>query len=269
MSNPRTNLNKSIKIKNKYETKLVAIFCKYYISFLKEIYTKSLREFQEKLFKIPNWSDEKLHKEFKYFLNYTNKKYNLDEDELSKILDIIFSLYLDIDSFKSIEITVPKTQSFWYNCLKKIAKYFYENPTLIKQDELDKNIFTTIIKHTIQKYIPFNTLINPIKYTTDKYDFENEWTKSQSKSSKSSKSNKSNYNGKNENQNSLTHISSDKFENEYYHSEEEKIENKPEQSASNQEKQIKLPKYMFSKKHNYNQAKLKKNDEINEHFFNK
>jgi hypothetical protein len=258
----RENLRSIIKHKRNYEDKLVVIFKKYYINFIKDKYIKSLREFQENLLKIPKWSGERISNEFQYFLKYVKKTFNLNENELSKILNIIFKLYINI----SIEINIPKIEVFWYKCLKRIAKFFYENPKLIKYEAESTHVkenIGIIIKNTIQRFVPFKNIMNSVltsydNATDDKYDFENnDYSKEFSDllnilNIESQK----NYNPiidgeKNlrpcKSQNSLTHISSDKFENEYYHSEPEPdheltLKNIIDNDTSNYEKQIKIPR---------------------------
>ena len=86
-SSKEKSIKHLILSKNEYESKLNMILKKYFIKYFKEIYeeTKIYREFQKKLYNIPSWSSDKISREYGYFKKYVNKKYDLSENELSKI----------------------------------------------------------------------------------------------------------------------------------------------------------------------------------------
>lgn len=254
-----------IKTRKEYQQKLNAIFKKYFITYMKDMYIDSLRDFQKQLFKIPSWSEEKINKELKNFIKYTVRKFDLTEEDLTKILNMIFGLYIKTitNLFDPIEVRVPKFNVFWYKCLKRIAKFLYENPILIKTKNDNDKISLGIdesIKYTIQKFIPFKEIINVKHHSIDKYNFDEKY--SSHEENHDFQRNQDNLQiHKIDDDNKLKYIGSDEFDNEYYHSNSEKeedelIKNKNE----NDEKQIKIPKFLFNKKKNYNNYKLKKQE---------
>ena len=286
---------KSIKLlirnKTEYESKLNIILKRYFIKYFKELYeeTNELKEFQIKLYKIPKWSSDKISREFGYFTKYVNKKYDLTDTELSKILDIIYSLNIKIMTslFDYIHHDVPKFKLIWYKCIKKFGKFFYENPKLIKDIEHSNESFKYLddtVKNVIQNFIPIKEIINTKKQHLDKYDFEN-----QPYSEKSIINSKSitNSNSKqkleielrntddSKHQDKLNYADTSDFENEYCNSQEDNLDKKKldknkigEDKDKDEEKQIKLPKYLFNKKKNFfNLSKMKKKNEMDEHFF--
>jgi hypothetical protein len=229
-----------IKTRKEFQEKLNIIFKKYFGTFMKNMYTDSLRDFQKQLFKIPSWSDDKIDKEFKYFIKTINKKYDITEDDISKIFDMIFGLHIKTmtNLFEPIEVSVPQFKIFWYKCLRRIAKFLYENPSLIKIQNNDQ-IYLGIdesIKYVIHKFIPFKDIINTSPPVIYKYDFNN-ITNDTNENENDLQIHKID-----EDSNELKYIDSD----EYYHSDKEKeIEKKEEKERSlneNEEKCIKIPK---------------------------
>lgn len=252
------------KTRTEYQDKLNIIFKKYFISYMKDIYTSSLRDFQKQLFKIPSWSDDKINKEFKQFIKYTTRKYNLAEDDLTKILDMIFGLYVKTmnNLFDPVEVRVPAFNLFWYKCLKRISKFLYENPALIKTPSND-NISLGIdesIKYIIHKFIPFKEILNVKSNIIDKYNFNEKYTNTNDNTNDNTNTSQEKYNRQvhkincSDNISSkLKYINSEDFENEYYHTNSEKEE---DVKVCDEKKQIKIPKFLFNKKKNYNNYKL-------------
>lgn len=243
-----SDLELLLHTRKEYQEKLNTIFSKYFLYYMKNIYSEdcSLRNFQKHLFKIPNWSDEKISKEFTYFIKYTIKKYNITENDLTKILDMIFGLYIKTltSIFDQIEVKVPAFKIFWFKCFKRIAKFLYETPLLIKNTE-DNKISSGIneaIKYIIFKFIPFKDIINTTPKIIEEYNFEDGKYSSSGKNHKKKNSVKedtvkehTDKDKKASIENELKYIGSDEFENEYYHSNSEKDKN-----DVNNEKQIKI-----------------------------
>ena len=71
---PKEQIQDLIETKKNYQSKLVEALKKDYMKFIERLYEKSLREFQEKLLKIPSWSDDKLDKEYNKFLKFIDDK---------------------------------------------------------------------------------------------------------------------------------------------------------------------------------------------------
>jgi len=281
----QASIKRLILSKTEYESKLNMILKKYFIKYFKELYDeiKIYKEFQKKLYNIPSWSSDKLTREFVYFTKYVNKKYDLNQNELSKILEIIYTLNIKIMTplFNYPINNIPKFKDFWYKCIKKFGKFYYENPKLIK-DGGAINYLDDTVKNVIQKFIPIKDIINTEKQKLEKYDFENEpfSEKSIKNSFSREPSSKAKLEVELENTDhseQLNHAATSNFENEYYNSEAEpevevgtkKLEKELEDDEE-KEKQIELPKYLFNKKKNYfnyKLSKMKKKNEMDENFF--
>lgn len=281
-SSKEKSIKHLISSKTEYESKLNMILKKYFIKYFKELYDeiKIYKEFQKKLYNIPSWSSDKLTREFGYFTKYVNKKYDLNHNELSKILEIIYTLNIKIMTplFNYPINNIPKFKDFWYKCIKKFGKFYYENPKLIKDGETI-NYLDDTVKSAIQKFIPIKDIINTEKQKLEKYDFENEpfSEKSIEKSFSRELSSKAKLEVElqnTEHSEQLNHAATSDFENEYYNSEAEvEIGAKKDKELveeEEKEKQIELPKYLFNKKKNYfnyKLSKMKKKNEMDEHFF--
>lgn len=282
-SSKEKSIKHLILSKNEYESKLNMILKKYFIKYFKEIYeeTEIYREFQKKLYNIPSWSSDKISREYGYFKKYVNKRYDLSENELSKILDIIYSLNIKIMTplFDYMNIDVPKFKDIWYKCIKKFGKFFYENPKLIKENEQNDSLklLDDTVKNIIQKFIPIKDIINTKKQVFEKYDFDEPFSEKSEEKTYSRHSSKAKLEVELENTDDsekLNHAATSDFENEYYNSEIEenvKITGEPiKEEDEEKEKQIELPKYLFNKKKNYfnyKLSKMKKKNEMDENFF--
>ena len=279
---PRERVQDLIETKREYQKKLVEVFKKYFLKFIEKLFDKSLREFQEKLLKIPTWSEEKLDKEYNKFLKFVSDKYELSEDDLTKTLHIVYGLNIKIMTSicDELEVKAPKLIKFWYKCLKRVGKYYYEHPKVMLSESDFKKTKIQIeecIHNTLQQFIPLKEIINSKqKEPQDKYNFDNGFgdTDESSKPCKKESENKLEVTLESQsNSNNLKYISSDEFENEYYISDKEGDNEikKDKENNKSEEKHIKLPKYLFPNKKNYKNAKLLKTqqnkNELDEHFF--
>lgn len=274
---PKRVINDLIMTRDKYQQQLFDIFKKYYMKFIKRLYDKSLREFQKKLLKCADWSDDKLDKEYEKFLKFVSNNYDLNEEELTKILHIVHGLNIKIITAicEDLEINAPKLIKFWYKCLKRVCKYFYEHPkTLLSETDFKrcKIQIEESINWCLQKFIPLKEIMNAkSRKHSDKYNFNNgvddtesrihsRDTKSISKNSikdtkfKVTLESDSNMDG-------LRYISSEEFENEYYISDKE-MKDIDDKEVSD-EKQIKVPVNKL-KKH---LVSNKKKSVLDEQFF--
>ena len=274
---PKEQIQDLIETKKDYQKKLTEVFRKYYMRFIEKMYEKSLREFQEKLFRIPDWSSDRIEKEYNKFLKFIEDKYDLSEDDFTKTLHIVYGLNIKIMTSicTDLEVNAPKLIKFWYKCLKRVAKYYYEHPKVMLSDNDFRKTKIQIeecINYTLQKFIPLKEIIHSNKKPPqDTYNFDNglgDTEESQINKYHNDNSEKQlEVNLESEtDSNGLKYLSSNEFENEYYISDEDKVKEKSE------EKHIKLPKYLFpNKKHNYKNAKLKGaqkgKNELDENFF--
>lgn len=279
---PKEQIQDLIETKKDYQHKLIEILKKYYMRFIEKLYEKSLREFQEKLLKIPDWSHEKLEKEYQKFLTFIHDKYDLSEEDLTKTLHIVYGLNIKIMTAlcTDLEINAPKLIKFWYKSLKRVAKYYYEHPKVMLSEYDFKKTKIQIeeaINYTLQKFIPLKDIINANKKPPqDKYNFDNGIGDTE-------ESNNDDLKHHSEKQlevtlesesasNDLKYLSSEEFENEYYISDKEDKDkdNKVALKEKSEEKHIKMPKYLFPNKKHHKNAKLKGNpakNELDENFF--
>lgn len=258
-----------IKSKKEYQSKLTKILKKYFVRYISKSFDKSLREFQKILLKIPEWSDDKLNKEFSKFTKFIENRFDLSEEDLSKTLSILIGLNVKIMApiTYDIEVKIPKFKDFWYKCIKKIGKYYYEHPKVMLSDlEFEKTYpyIEEAINSIILKYIPLQDILSGKREPLDVYNFD-ELEENLDENSVEIQKSKDNIEvtleSKTASDNDLKYLSSEEFENEYYKSDNEKEDKKEEKS---EEKHIKLQKYVFPKK-NY-KKKIAKN-EIDENFF--
>lgn len=174
-----------INKKTELEFQLYEIMSKYTYKYIYSIYDKELEEngvsktlfvdFQLKLIDITKWSDSKINKGYNKFLKWCNKKYNLQEIHLTELLQDIIILYIKVILNKSniyIESILetfkfPTFNTFYYKYLKRVSRYFYENPKLITENSNDilnnssiKKIMTTLINNSL----PMKEIVDIIEY---------------------------------------------------------------------------------------------------------
>lgn len=293
------SLVKSIETRKEYEDKLYAIIYKYQIKYIYYVFEKQYdddkqinklnslyRHFQKRLLKIADWSSDKLNKEYKKFLEWSKRKYDLQEEELQKILDTIITLFVKIMINKKNIIvegilesyTFPKLKYFFYKCLKRISRYYYENPKSLKIDE-NNEILNSVYKKTIldligsvvynmlpmkqiMSILEYKDLINEEKSENDnifvEYDFNNTNT-----SESSQNSNPKVIIEKQLSECSLQYVSSDDFDKDYCKSESEQEIQKQDQEED-LVKHVKIPKINKHKPMNLNK---KNRDDLEEYFF--
>lgn len=263
--------------RDKYQHQLFDIFQKYYMKFIKRLYDKSLREFQEKLLKCANWSDDRLDKEYEKFLKFVSNNYDLNEEELTKIFHIVYGLNIKIITAicEDFETNAPKLIKFWYKCLKRVCKYYYEHPKVLLFDTDFKKTKIQVeesINWCLQRFIPLKEIMNAKhRKKSDKYNFNDglDYTSNSNIKTVSKKSLKdctklkvtlesdSDIDG-------LRYISSEEFENEYYISDKELLKDNHKEVSD--EKHIKVPINKFKKQIGI-KGNNKKKSELNEHFF--
>jgi hypothetical protein len=280
---PKEQIQDLIETKKDYQNKLTEVLRKYYMRFIEKMYEKSLREFQEKLFRIPDWSSDKIEKEYNKFLKFIEDKYDLSEDDFTKTLHIVYGLNIKIMTSicTDLEVNAPKLIKFWYKCLKRVAKYYYEHPKVMLSDNDFRKTKIQIeecINYTLQKFIPLKEIIHANKKPPqDTYNFDNglgDTEESQINKHHNDDSEKQlEVNLESEtDSNGLKYLSSNEFENEYYISDKDNDKEEDKVKEKSEEKHIKLPKYLFpNKKQNYKNAKLKGaqqgKNELDENFF--
>jgi|UniRef100_A0A6C0ALM3 hypothetical protein len=251
------SLVKSIETRKEYEDKLYTIIYKYQIKYIYYIFEKQYdddkqinrlnslyRHFQKRLLKIADWSSDKLHKEYKKFLEWCKRKYNIQEEELQQILNTIITLFVKIMiNKKNIIIeglldlyTFPKFKYFFYKCLKRISRHYYENPkslTIDDKNEILNSIYKTtileLIRSVVYNMLPMKQVMTILEYKdlinedeSDENKIVIEYDFNDINSSESSNSNPKVIIEKQLSECSLKYVSSDDFDKEYCKSESEK-----------------------------------------------
>ena len=251
------SLVKSIETRKEYEDKLYTIIYKYQIKYIYYVFEKQYdddkqinrlnslyRHFQKRLLKIADWSSDKLHKEYKKFLEWCKRKYNIQEEELQQILNTIITLFVKIMiNKKNIIIeglldsyTFPKFKYFFYKCLKRISRHYYENPkslTIDDKNEILNSIYKTtileLIRSVVYNMLPMKQVMTILEYKdlinedgSDENKIVIEYDFNDINSSESSNSNPKVIIEKQLSECSLKYVSSDDFDKEYCKSESEK-----------------------------------------------
>lgn len=154
------------------------------------IYTK----FQKKLASIVNWSGEKRENEFDKFVNWSIKKFNINNEELRRIF--INIIMLSIQIILNEELTNKKCsqlnfspqlldiKDFFYLCIKNVTKYYYLNPEKIYDTKNDTGISNDIIKKQLTNFIPFKNIFDKIQNDKSKNN-KSEYTTSNNSEEKS------------------------------------------------------------------------------------
>lgn len=281
---------KNIENKQRIESEFYEILSKYIYKYLNRVlkneyeYHKASKiighlypNYQKKLLKISKWPEYKIDKEYSKFLKWCSRKYNKTENQLQIMLNDIIILTIQVMIHKPslyveklLENSFPSMRDFYYKCLRRLARVFYEAPKSTKSitlSELKRQINTTINIFLPTKKIDTVLQIQEPEHTQQQienitYDFNKLDTRSSSSSIKSRGSGKSSISK----EQILYYISSDKssnIESDKY-TENYGIHNQinNEIDLLSEDKEIYIPK---KQKYYFNKSKI---DEINEYFFN-
>lgn len=213
-------ISQKIDAKRKIESRLYEILCKYIYKYLNKMYHNQMVinpktinfSFQKELVKISKWSEDTINKEYFKFLKWCKKKYDYKEQHLQNFLREIITLNTMIMINKTEEYTIslletydfPKLQIFFYKCLKKISRFFYENPKSITS--VSFGTLKSYIETITTSMLPLKHITAVLEYNSDEdnntqpeqliieYDFENLSFTSSNESKRSNESNRSNKN---------------------------------------------------------------------------
>lgn len=297
---------KNIEHKEKIQSQFYEILAKYIYKYINNILrmeydlhkaSKTIGllypNFQKRLLKISKWSDYHIDKEYGKFLKWTKRKYNYSEEQLQQMLNDIITITIQVMIHKPslyveklLEGSLPSLRDFYYKCLKKLSRIFYENPKSTKsitlsqlKDKIDTIINVVLPINKIDTVLEIqqeelllegskdeNTSIKNITYDFNKLDVSNKSNISK-KSSKSSKSSSSI-----SKEPILYYISSDKSSDHQDYKKDKKDYNynqdynQDKQDSTDTSSDKGLKEIYIPKKHKYyNKSKI---DEINEYFFN-
>lgn len=172
--------SKILEIKHKLQKKLTIIFSQHLYNYFMRCFKKSVNyiDFQKKMLKIAEWDKHKREKSLKKFKKWCFKN-NYDIEEIFEKI-ILYSIRIMLNDDILSEIVITKYfkvnfGEFYYKVLKKVARYYYENPKIdIIEDD---NYIEDIIKTSIVVFIPLNKIVNMFGKKKDdliiQYDFNN------------------------------------------------------------------------------------------------
>lgn len=288
------------------KTKLYNLIIKFVYKYLIKLYDRELeshntretkpklyRDFQKTLLQITKWSDKTIQKQTNKFLKWVEKRENLSEKDLQNMIKNIIKLSTQLILDKSdIYITTllqnfnfPNVKTYYYKCLKRIARIVYENPKGLHDlqtgrlfDELDNILQSFLPLHEIEAILEFDDTkqakSDETKRINVKYDFENDSLSNNSNSSISLRQSDQPklIVDKQSSDQSLNYVSSEdlNFEEESENDLSKIVQKKPIDMINSKNtmeegvKHIRVPKFKKSQ-YFYNKPKI---DEINEYFFN-
>jgi hypothetical protein len=183
-------MEEMIERKQLYEEQIADIFEVYlekYINKLFDYVDRDMKIFKRKLVDIAGWNEEKVTKEYNKFLKWTGKK-SIEEAEVKNMLDnvIMYSIRLMINKYdteiiaKLVEFESTDPERFFFKCMKRIAKFVYENPNSIKLEEFNQKV-KNIVVSVIYEFVPIAKIIKLLEVTKEaesekSYDFNKTFT---------------------------------------------------------------------------------------------
>lgn len=248
------SLKQKLSIKEEIEKQLIQYSLTYLTKYLKRMYEyiprkASFRVFQEELLKIAGWSNSTREKEFQKYCKWINKKYGVSEEALEQMLNTCVTLTIELiipkrNEFERVLSTFafPTLESFYFKCIKKIARHLYENPKEIVLDNAEiSNNLKTSLQHIIQEFVPLQMLVDKLNDTESECIIEYDFEKSNSSLSLGKQNDSIVVEKLSEGDKTLKYISSDEFQNEYYMSDEEQKQN-IDAGEDSQVKHVTIPK---------------------------
>ena len=181
----KTILNENARLKTKLYNPIIKFVYKYMLKlFEKEKSYHNNREsrpslypdFQRRLLQITKWSDKKLDKQYSKFLKWVQKREDLSEEQIYKLLKDIIRLSTQIIINKSDvyvdtllqNYKLPQLKTYYYKCLRRIARRVYENPkdfeSSLKNEDLINDLENILINESneIPTDIKFERVNAPI-----------------------------------------------------------------------------------------------------------
>lgn len=224
--------------------------------------TKIMREFQRALSEIGQWDDEKQKHEYKKFLKWCMKKHDVTEIGIQTTMDkiILYSTRIILNKYepgiieRNVSYRNSEPKDLFFKCIKRIARYYYDNPKLIHKD--NSVDVENMLESCVHTFIPMKQIIKVIEEHDGKednrenmYNFDENSTSSTESINTKSDSTSSSHHVKSklvvektdekESELQLPYVNSDVY-NEYYQSEEQ-IE-KEDVDVTDEVKMIKIPK---------------------------
>lgn len=251
------------KQKHRDQERLIKMTSDYLIKWIKTVEgeTKSLREFQMRLFEVAKMDAERKRKEASRFKRWCEKRdYACPEKLLRKVVDGYIQLMTYNNNthnkrYNPLKVKVD-LQKMLYKSLRRVAKYYYENPKASNRDVSPYVIsrVTTII----EDMMPFNTVLEWMEKENERgddsqsfiaYNYDHDHENNNDNDNENHKRNRitlsSSPSGKikekdAETDDRLRYISSDEIVNEYYQSDSEKEREHLKESGQNEENNVKV-----------------------------
>jgi len=208
-----------------------------------------LRSFQKDLTYIAAWSDSRVDREYEKFCKWCLRKKGITERELFDTFAEIISLSIQILANREIDVKLS-VKDLFFKSMKRIARHYYENPSLVTSNYRDQDgALTRLVETLIHTFVPLQDVIEFIKRNEDhdsrvSYDFNKSerTTDTKDKVELIVEKQKNSSDGR-----GLRYIGSEEIYKEYYHSQEEEV---PAGTNASEEKQInlKISKRPFVKK---------------------
>lgn len=262
-------ISSDILLKKEIIKNLLDMFTNGLYKYIKHIYKKKSMEypvekilyqkFQKKLYKITKWSEKTLEREYKNFMNWCQKHYSIDRNELDNQLKSFVLLSVQIMINKSKIYTqnflsnyeYPNGKSVYYKLLKRVARIYYENPKSFEQissitlkENIEPLFYNFIPINKISSFLETNTENNVIPKKAIEFSFGGDYSDTSSNNSISEK-----ISIKDRSDKELKYISSDEFKIFTSEESENKQNTKLNSKIEDEEnvKQIRLPKLNYYK----------------------
>jgi hypothetical protein len=289
----KTILNENARLKTKLYNPIIKFVYKYMLKlFEKEKSYHNNREsrpslypdFQRRLLQITKWSDKKLDKQYSKFLKWVQKREDLSEEQIYKLLKDIIRLSTQIIINKSDvyvdtllqNYKLPQLKTYYYKCLRRIARRVYENPKDFESSLKNEDLINDL-ENILQDFLPLDKIKTVLEFVEDpnikekdihvEYNFEDDQDDNSSISLRNSLQNVLLVD-KRSSDRSLHYVSSDDLAKNYDY-EDNNIKGPVNIIENNIDyedgvKHITVPTFKKSK-YFYNKPKI---NEINEYFFN-
>lgn len=143
----------------------------------KEEYNADI-EFNKQLTSVVKWSKDKKRRGYQKFKDWMWDKYEQDSVDLSDLLNSIQTLTIKIiinEPYEySFDYNLPYLSDFYFDSLKEISKYIYENYYIAdsyrsafeskNKDKIQQDIID-VLKKVLDSYLPIETIFDKINET--------------------------------------------------------------------------------------------------------
>lgn len=265
------SLTELISSKRELQKKLIDIISNFISKYIIKLHAHAqdqkspTKTFQQSLVDIAIWTDDDIVHQYKKFIKWSSRKYNTNEDDMQHDLHMIISMLVRMMLYKYdyesvlTGYTMPSLQYFFYKSMTRVARYYYENPSLASQPGIETKV-SDLVCSTLNKALPLKDIFKYIETIQDDtsanipYDFQKETT-SHDDSQQDNKVplivEKKEIDDNNDDKD-LKYVSSEELYKEYYMSENDEPNTKP--NGEPEERHIQVP---VVKKPGYNRYNKK------------